>query len=412
MLFLVQIGLSVALVAASALSRVALHRLSNGRSWLGFLATLREPASAHRMAAGLLRQLCLLGGAALVVDSAHATGRGTRASLALGAAAVASIVLAEMLVARLLAVRDPRAALRRTAFLLVPSYLVLYPIVRPVQLVLSRIHRPQAPSEEDREDGPQEEDVEALIEVAEREGIFEADESEMMRSIVDLDETVVREIMTPRNDIVALAHSTTVAAARRRILEAGHSRLPVYRDTLDDVVGVLHTRDLLRAWEEGQENRPVAAYVREPMLVPETHSVADLLAVMRVKTHIALIVDEYGGVAGLVTLEDLLEEIVGDIRDEHELVEEPLRQDPDGSWVVDAAVHVEELEDRFGVDLGERDFDTVGGLVVAHAGRVPAPGEKLRIHDLEIEVLRADARRVREVRVRPPAGESDARAGA
>ncbi len=222
----------------------------------------------------------------------------------------------------------------------------------------------------------------------------------MMRGIVDLDATLVREIMTPRTDIVALPADTRVAAARTRLLEVGHSRLPVFRDSIDNIVGMLHGRDLFQAWDEHGEDRPIAEFVRPAVFVPETLSAAELLAEMRQRTHLVVVVDEYGGVAGLVTLEDVLEEIVGDIRDEHDAEAPLVRTENDGSWVVDAVAHVEELETLFGVEFGDRDFDTVGGLVVSKFGRVPTAGESTSVHGLTVEVLAADDRRVQSVRVR------------
>ena len=242
---------------------------------------------------------------------------------------------------------------------------------------------------------------------------MEADEGEMMGSMADLYQTSVREIMTPRPDIVALPIETNVEGARRVFLQSGQSRLPVYRGSLDEVVGVLHVRDLLRATETEKDSvaHTVSRYMRAPMFVPENLSVAELLSEMRLKTHMALVVDEYGGTAGLVTLEDLLEEIVGEIRDEHEPGETLVRRAADGSWIINAGVHVDRLTELFGVEFAERDFDTIGGLVVSELGYMPSEGETLRFRSLFIEVLDADRRRIRMVRIgRHPRSET-ARAG-
>jgi len=153
------------------------------------------------------------------------------------------------------------------------------------------------------------------------------------------------------------------------------------------VIGILHVRDVLRAEEEGLESAPVRGFVKPAFYVPETQTTSALLARMRTRNPLALVVDEYGGLAGLVTLEDLLEEIVGDIRDEHEPDDSQVQQAPDGSWVLNGLAHVEELERLFDVEVKERDFDTVGGLVVAMAGRVPSAGEAFETHGLRIEVL-------------------------
>jgi CBS domain containing-hemolysin-like protein len=399
-LFLLEAALAVGLAAASTLSRVALHRLGteNGKR-LSFVEDLRETASTHRLAALLARQLCLLGGVLLLVLGLQIAGWSRPVLMGIGIAAAAAVVVLELCVARIVAVWDPRRALRGTAFLIRYARLVLFPLVQPVHLLLSKTGGIQTATDEQR-DEEQDEEVEALIEVGEREGLLEANEGEMMRSIVDLDETVVREIMTPRPDIIALPLETDVDQARRVFLKAGHSRLPVYRHTLDEVVGVLHVRDLLRASGDSSGATGIAQYMREGMFVPETMSVAELLAEMRLRTHIALVVDEYGGTAGLVTLEDLLEEIVGEIRDEHEPDESDVRREADGSWLINAAVHVDRLTELFGVEFEERDFDTVGGLVVSELGRVPLQGETFDFRTLRIEVLEVDRRRTRLVRVR------------
>jgi CBS domain containing-hemolysin-like protein len=410
LLFLVEGALAVALAAASALSRVALRRLGteNGEK-LAFVESLRETGSVHRIAAHLGRQLALLGATGWLVVGLDAAGWSHPVGSGVTLAALIGVLGFELGLARLLAVWNPRAALRLTAFLVRWSRAVLFPLVQPTHRLLLKIGGLQTTSDEQR-DEEQDEEVEALIEVGEREGLLEANEGEMMRSIVDLDETVAREIMTPRPDIVALPVDTGVDEARRVFLRAGHSRLPVYNQSLDEIVGVLHVRDLLRAGDENEGGQPISRYVREAMFVPETLSVADLLSEMRLKTHIALVVDEYGGTAGLVTIEDLLEEIVGEIREEHEPDETEVRHERDGSWLINGAVHVEKLNELFGVEFEERDFDTVGGLVVSQLGRVPRQGESVVYRTLTLEVLAVDGRRIRLVRARCSPASENARA--
>jgi CBS domain containing-hemolysin-like protein len=400
--FVAEMVLTIALVAASSLSRIALHRLGteNGRR-LAFLADLRETASAHRIAAHLARQACLLAGALLLILGLQASGWRHPAAAGIAIAAVAAVLVLEIGVARTVAGWDPRRALRLTAFAVRVAYGALFPVVRPVHLLLTKTGALPSATEEQR-DEEQDEEVEALIEVGERQGLLEAEEGEMMRSIVDLDETAVREIMTPRPDVVAIPVDASVDDARSVFLEANHSRLPVYRKTLDEVAGILYVQDLLRAGDADGETAALAGLVRDATFVPETMSVSDLLAEMRKKTQIAVVVDEYGATAGLVTLQDLLEEIVGEIRDEDEPGEEDVRVDGDGSWLINAGVHVEELTERFGVEFENRDFDTVGGLVVSELGRVPGAGERLEYRGLTIEVLEVVGHRIRLVRVRTP----------
>lgn len=398
LLFLLATAYGLILVCLSDLSRVALRRLSGeGETGLRFLESLQQPRSTWRLALVLAHRLSLFGGVAAAAVAAGEWGLRRPSLTAIGWAVLLAVVCGDFLIARLVGLWEPRRALRMSAWLVPPARTVLFPLVKPIHLLLTGIEDGQ--SQDDDRDDDQEEEVEALIEVGEREGLLEAEEGEMMRGIVDLDETRIREIMTPRTDIVALPADADVAHARRLFLEAGHSRLPVYRETIDDVVGILHERDLLRAWQDEGENAPVLDHVREAMFVPEMLSAGDLLSEMRIKTHMALVVDEYGGIAGLVTLEDLLEEIVGDIRDEHDEEEALVRPDGEGAFLIDAAAHVEELEELFGLEFEGRDFDTVGGLIVSRLGRVPENGESLRIDGVTFAVTRADRRRIRQVRV-------------
>jgi len=400
LLFLLDLALSLALVAVAALTPVALRRMSSdGEPGSDFLEQMPRPYSAHRVAAFMLQQLSLLAATALVVLAARGAGLRLPIVIGLGCGALLGVLALQTVLARSLALWKPRQTLRATAGVVQGAYFLLYPVVVPLQRLLTGISTSQQLSDEEREEA-QDEEVEALIEVGERSGLLEAEEGKMMRGIVDLDETLVREIMTPRTAIVALDAETSVGAARKTLLDAGHSRLPVYSGSIDNVIGVLHSRDLFRAWENQEDRQSVGRYLRAAIFVPETLSAADLLAEMRQKTQIALVVDEYGGIAGLVTLEDVLEEIVGDIRDEHDTEEDLIRHESEGCWVVEAVAHIDELETLFDVEFGDRDFDTVGGLVVSGFGRVPAAGEILEMHDLLIEVLQADNRRVRRVRVR------------
>ena len=408
LLLALYLALSVTLTAVASLNRVALRRMVQEGQGAAWLEDLRNPASEHRIASQLARQAALLAAVLLIGFAGQRAGMRHPWLLAAGAGVLALVVL-DTWGARLLVRMEARRALRSTAWLLSPLRLLLFPVVVPLAALLASDARLQANGDDEEE---QEEQVEAFFEVGERDGILEADEGRMMRSIAFLDDTRVREIMTPRVDILALSADTSVADTRAAMIAAGHSRMPVYRGSVDDIVGILHVRDLVRAWEQGREAATIAGYVRPAFFVPETLTVAELLREMRVRTHVAIVVDEYGGVAGLVTLEDLLEEIVGDIRDEHETEEALVQQDSDGSWLVHGLAHVEELTRLFGFELEERDFDTVGGLVVSTLGRVPEPGERLRVGPLHIEVLHADPRRVYRVRIRAEGGPDQAQASA
>lgn len=364
-----------------------------------FVEHMQEIESPHRIAAGVGRQVALVGALLCVVLAARSAGSPFPEAIGLGFAALVVIILLEALAGAALSLWAPRQALRTTAFAVRAAHLSLIFAVLPIRAILLWVRARERITDEEREE-EQEEEVEALIEVGEREGLLEADEGAMVRGIVELDERTVREIMTPRTDIVALPETASVEEARRTIQEAGHSRLPVFRESIDNVIGVLHARDLFHAWQEKGEQESIARYLRNPSFVPESRSAADLLGDMRQTSHLALVVDEYGGIAGLVTLEDLLEEIVGEITDEYEEEEQPVRAEKDGSYVISAGTHVDELEDLFDLDLGEREYDTVGGFVVFGFGRVPAAGESIEVHGLRIVVTEAERRRVHQVRVR------------
>jgi CBS domain containing-hemolysin-like protein len=397
-LFLLDLTLSVMTLSASALSRVALRRMNAESGYkLPFLDEFKTVPSPQRAAIHTLRQLSLIGAVSLcgALWARLSAPGGWWGGIAIGA--VVGTLLIETVLARVLALKDPRMALRLTAILVRPVHALTYPLLAPVHAAFRRWAGTVA--DDDESDDDLDEDVEAFIEVGEREGILEKSEGRMVRGIVDLDHTLVREIMTPRVDVVALHAAVDVAEARSVALAAGHSRFPVYGETIDNVIGILNVRDLLRAWDEGWGEAGITGLVRPAVFVPETRTVAEALAEMRTRSHVALVVDEYGGFAGMVTLEDLLEEIVGEIHDEHEDYGAILQEEAAGSWLVSGAAHAEELERVFGVDLGERDYDTVGGFVTATLGRVPAKGERFQHNGLAVEIVDADPRRVRRVRI-------------
>jgi len=408
-LFVLDLVLSAALLSVNSLSRVAVRRLSResaGR--LAFVDELKTAQSTQRMATQVSRQMSLLGGTVLLGVAARAAGLPHPWLFGVAGGTALGVLLLETLLARALAQRDPRTLLRAVAPALRLVHALTWPVLAPFATLTRRAAAHRHGENGEREED-QDEELDALIEVGEREGILEEDEGKMMRGVADLADTRVREIMVPRTDIVAFPAGAGLGAVREAVARATHSRFPVYRETIDNVVGILHARDLLGAGEGG-ETTPITSLVRPAHFVPETRLVSEVLAEMRQRTHMALVVDEYGGIAGLVTLEDILEEIVGDIRDEHDREEAEVQPQADGSWLVSGMVHVEQIEELFGLEVGEREFDTVGGLVVAAAGRVPAQDEVLEIHGLRIQVVRADRRRVYQVRLRKAEGSRGAEA--
>ncbi len=228
-----------------------------------------------------------------------------------------------------------------------------------------------------------------------------ADERGLLRSVVDFGETLVREVMTPRPDIVAIAADATIADLRRLVQEQEYSRLPVYTTNLDNIVGLIVVKDVIQMAELPPDTGKVSEIMRPAAFVPETKRVMDLLReFQRRRFQLAIVVDEYGGTAGLVTVEDVVEELVGEIRDEYDSDAEPIVQESPDSFVFSAKVGIADMIERLGVDVDDGDFETVGGYVLARVGRVPAVGERFDFDGLEVEVLEAERRRIHKVRVR------------
>jgi len=239
----------------------------------------------------------------------------------------------------------------------------------------------------------------AYIEGAEQEGLIEGEERRLLQSIVDFGDTLVREVMTPRPDIKAIRDTATVGDVRALFREEEYSRFPVYKESLDNIAGFVFVKDLV-VLSTADDSRPVTTLLRPAVVVPETKRVPELLKqFQRQQTQCAIVVDEYGGTAGLVTIEDLLEEIVGEIRDEYDVESEPIVDEGGGRWVFSGKVNIDEVRQRLSVEIDREGFETVGGYLLSHLGRVPAVGEKLEMDGLTVEVLDAERRRINKVRI-------------
>lgn len=245
-----------------------------------------------------------------------------------------------------------------------------------------------------------EEELQELIDASEQKGIIDEDEGEMLQSILELDETIVREIMVPRTSMVCCDRSAPLSQVLQAVIDSGHSRIPIYQDTNDNIIGFIYAKDLLTYWGQSLEDVALDEVLRQPYLVPESKNVSELLQELRQRrVHIAIVIDEYGGTSGLVTIEDLIEEIVGEIEDEYDLVEEWLVEEDDGSVLVDGRLDIEDFEERFGLEVEREKFDTVGGYLVEHLGQVPNSGEKIQINGLQILIVAADQRAIRKLRI-------------
>lgn len=236
---------------------------------------------------------------------------------------------------------------------------------------------------------------------------------QMLRSIIELDYTTVREVMVPRLDMVAIEASVSLYDAAATIVEHGHSRLPVYVETIDDVLGILYVRDLLAAISRPHEGVSVRTLTRPAFVVPETKRVDDLLEEFRQRRiQIAIVVDEYGGTEGLVTMEDVLEEIVGEIEDEFSKdMQTDINWDEDGAAHVSSGMGTEQVQGMFGVNIESDDFDTVGGFVYHHLGRIPHVGDVVERDGLRLEVVSVAGRRLRSLKIKKDGGSTPADSG-
>jgi CBS domain containing-hemolysin-like protein len=245
-----------------------------------------------------------------------------------------------------------------------------------------------------------EEEIQELMNAGEVEGLINEEENEMIQSIFALGDTVVREIMVPRTDMAYVTVNATVREVLSSIIACGHSRIPVFDGTIDNIVGLVYAKDLLKFWGMDESAVVLKNILRPPYFIPETKNLEQLLHEFKKKRiHIAIVVDEYGGTSGLVTIEDLLEQIVGDIQDEYDVEEEWLVEDTDGAVVVDARLPIEELEEHFGIVIAREKFDTVGGLIFHLTGRIPNQGEDVENGAIRMTILEADERKIRKVRI-------------
>ena len=245
-----------------------------------------------------------------------------------------------------------------------------------------------------------EEQIKTLVDAGEEGGIIEEEEREMIYSIFELGDTLAREVMVPRIDMVALEVNASIEEALRVIVEAGHSRIPVYDETIDNIVGILYAKDILKYWPHF-ETLHLRDILREPYFVPETKPVDELLQeLQRRKVHIAIVVDEYGGVAGLVTIEDILEEIVGEIQDEYDSEEPSLVLLGPDEIICEGRTDLDDINEALHAELPTDVSDTVGGLIYSCLGRVAVTGDQVRFGDLELTVLAVTGRRIKKVRVK------------
>ena len=293
---------------------------------------------------------------------------------------------------------EPEAILKRWMPLLRAAVFLALPLTFPV-LISASISRLLEPPAEPEVTNPQE-DLQELIEVGQQEGLIKESEGELLQSVVEFSDKVVREVMTPRPEIDAIEIDSPVEELRALFREKRHSRYPVYSGQLDHIEGIVSMPDLAELPPEEQSTVTLRSLVKPVPFVPETKRTADLLKELQQSTtQLAIVIDEYGSVAGLVTIEDLVEEIVGEIRDEVEPHARDIIKESESSYLVAGQTELAQIADQLQVDIEDRDYSTVAGLVLAQLGHVPMPGEKVEKNGMSFEVLEANSRTVLKVRL-------------
>jgi CBS domain containing-hemolysin-like protein len=389
--FLAAFLLSLFHVVLGAYSKISLSRFLEAKvkaERARILAGFEET----RLAVEFLRVLALL---ALAVYGFIVFAGARPFALFLSAAAVYALFLE--LAPRLLVLVGKPVILK----LFLPAFglvrVVAFPLLAVSRNLLEREEQREE-KEEDRETS--DEEIETFIDEATEEGIIDKGEDELLRSVVEFGDKVVREVMTPREAMVCIRRDATIDNLKDLIIKEKYSRVPVYKDRLDSMDGIVMAKDILEYSDEKHKGQPIEALVRPVAFVPESMPVADLLReFQKVKEKMAIVVDEHGGVSGLVTMEDVVEEIVGEIQDEYDAEEAQIVENAPLDFTVSGATEVEELEELFDVELAEDDFITVGGLVTHALGRLPHKGETLAVKGLVLEVLDVDQKKIKKLRI-------------
>jgi putative hemolysin len=391
---------------ALQLSPVRLRRLSTDTDEGMGRWTYFDSADFQLISGALLQAALVIGaGATTMLFDAYTLGSAVAMSVGIW---VAMVVLWKFLLA--LVPEDTgevvlRALLPFSRFI----YYVFWPLLFPLRKLLERLDRNQ--DDDGEEEEITDEQVQAYIDVGEEEGIIEASEGKMLQSIVDFGDRLAHEIMTPRIDVMAFDARCPIEDIAKLFSESKYARIPIYQQSIDQITGIVHIKDLFESILKG-ENRTVVEMARAPYFVSETKKVSDLLREFQTEhLQIAVVVDEYGGTAGIITTEDIIEEIVGEIADEHEDEEASVVDLGDGTLMVSGLLRVETLEERLDADLSGEDYETVAGLIFTTLGRVPATGTLVGKNGWVFEVDRADRRRIYRVKVykdpTPPAEDDD-----
>jgi putative hemolysin len=314
--------------------------------------------------------------------------------------------LFRLLIPRLLTQNDSEKKLAVLLRVFRPFHGVLHFIAFPLSEVLNLFKRMHEEIKENSNSDDEEatgEEIQAYLEIGENQGILQEEDTKLIQSVVEFGNTLVREVMTPRTKIIACEENATIAELRDTMVRHRHSRIPIFRGNMDHIVGIAYIRPLLAEYSKERESDPITGLVNPAMFVPDTKPVSKLLKELQERgDHTAIVIDEYGGVAGLVTIEDLVEEIVGEIRDEDEAKVSKIIEEGFRTFVLRGSTELCRLEELAGMKFENMNCATVAGLVMAYLGRVPARGESFDMEDLKVQILDADRRRVHWIRIQLP----------
>ncbi|MEZ4286832.1 MAG: hemolysin family protein [Polyangiales bacterium] len=414
-------GILCGIVLGSLLTAINAGLLELGAARLRAIAESdsRDAATARRLLKnehGIRAQVlvgriaCLAVSAGLVVYWARPLADFWELSVALGAIAIAYAAISTATTAAVC--QRPRQITFALVRFFYPLEVLLAPFAWPMQWIAKVVESVIPESEDEQSERVAEIAVQEVIENVEGQGSFGVEYVKMLRSVLEFKNTVAREIMVPRTDMVAFEIDTPVPEVMARIRSEGHSRYPIYKDQIDQVVGILYAKDIFAISEKDQSTGDLSKIVRSPaFLTAETAKIGQLLRQMQVKRmHMAVVVDEFGGASGLVTLEDILEEIVGEIQDEYDEELPQVRVRRDGTFTVDAAISIYDLQEQLGHDIGESDgsFDTLGGLIVHVAGKVPVINEIVPLDGYDARIIESDGRRVTRVQLSENRGREEA----
>jgi len=390
LLIVLRIAISVVRTAFVSLSRIELRQIAEKNPSLSLLL---ERGARFQLIVSTTAELLLLSvfGLWVMISGAFSVPFNVRNAILVPVI----YLIAEKILVSATAFLNREWVLSRFIVIFLPFYYLFFLFVLPASIIARRLMKMEDEREEDEDEKESEE--KAFIDVATEHGIIEEEEKELIQGVLNFGDTLVKEIMTPRTDIAGVEQALAYQRLIKLFRTAKHSRMPVYRHTMDDIIGVVHLKDIMVAQPE---TFVLSDFLQKPLYVPETKKVSDLLRDMQTaRTKMTVVLDEYGGTAGIVTIEDLIEEIVGEIEDEHDSHYETIQQLGEDSLLVDGRCTLEDLEEETGINLEIGEIDTVGGAVFNIFGRIPKEGDSVEWSNFKLTVEKMKRRRIQSVRI-------------